>query len=63
MRCRRRSGFAAPLPLRRARMIERPGPDSYRVTGTPSRSRMAARKSAAFVTVPGGFEVSMRTYD
>jgi hypothetical protein len=41
----------------------RPGADWNRVTGIPSRSRIPARKSAALVTSPGGFDVFSRTYD
>src|SRR5919204_5527945 len=43
-------------------MIDFPGADSYRVTGTPSRSRIEVRKSAAAVTSPGGLEVLIRMY-
>ena len=35
-----RIGLAPPAPFSRASTIERPGPDSNRVAGIPSRSRI-----------------------
>ena len=61
MWCSSSKGLAVPLPFSRARTIDRPGPESYRFTGMPSRSRMRLRKSAAFNTSPGGFDVLIRT--
>ncbi len=63
MWCINRMGLALPVPFKRASTIERPGPDSKRFAGIPSRSKIPMRKSAAFVTSPGGFDVLMRTYD
>ncbi len=52
--------FAGPEPFSRASTIDRPGPDSKRLTGIPSRSRMPVKRSAALVTSPGGTDVLMR---
>src|SRR6184192_96733 len=65
MWCSSRIGFPAAgdtVAFSRAYTIVLPGADSYRVTAIPSRSKIPARKSAAFRVSPGGFDVSIATY-
>ena len=57
----RRIALPEPVPFSRASRMTRPAPDSNRLTPIPSRCSTPARKSAAFVTSPGGFDVLIRT--
>ena len=56
------SGGRLPSPFSTARSETRSSPGSNSSYSTPSRSRMAPRKSHASRSRPGGFDVSMRRY-
>src|SRR5258705_10634165 len=56
-----RTGRFEPFPLRRAIALARAGSFAATVTGTPSASSTFLMYSTAFVSLPGGSCVSMRT--
>src|SRR5262249_2925866 len=59
---KRSRAFFEPSPLIRAIRSARPGAISRISDGIPSFARSASSQRAVFISLPGGFEVSIRRY-